>query len=199
MQRTLFNTPLLKPLLRAASIAFLRVAGWKTEGRLPAEARKSVFIAVPHTSNWDLPYTLMAGFAFDLNLVWMGKESLFRAPFGPLMRWLGGLPVARSRSTNAVASAAQALREATGPLQLVLAPEATRGQTRQWRTGFYYIALEAQVPIVMAWLDYRGKRVGLGPAFTPTGDLDRDLAEIRRFYANVMGPDAGPCDAESPL
>lgn len=189
MQRTLFNTPLLSPLLRAASIAFLRLAGWKTEGRLPAEARKSVFIAVPHTSNWDLPYTLMAGFAFGLNLVWMGKESLFRAPFGPLMRWLGGLSVERSRSTHAVAGAAKALREADGPLQLVLAPEGTRGRAQPWRTGFYYIALEARVPIVMAWLDYRGKRVGLGPAFTPTGDLERDLAEIRRFYADVASQD----------
>ncbi len=195
MHRTLFNTPLVSAALRALSLAFLRLTGWKTQGALDPRARKSVLIAAPHTSNWDLPYTLMAGFAFDLNLYWMGKASLFRAPFGPLMRWLGGIPVDRSSGGNMVAASAQALRAADGPLQLVLAPEGTRDKTRQWRTGFYYIALQAQVPIVLAYMDYRRKIVGLGPEFTPSGDVERDLGEIKRFYAGVQGRNADQFDA----
>lgn len=187
MQRTLFTTPLVRPALRALSTAFLRATGWRLEGELSESARKCVFIAAPHTSNWDLPYTLMMGLALRLNLCWMGKASIFRPPFGPLMRWLGGLPVDRSKSNNAVAAAAAALRAADGPLQLVIAPEGTRGRAREWKTGFYFIAQEAGVPIVLAYVDYARKVGGLGPVFTPTGDVERDIAEIRRFYAGVRG------------
>jgi len=195
MPRTVFSTPLVSPLLRAGSLAFLRLTGWTIEGALPAGARTSVLIAAPHTSNWDLPYTLMTGFALDLNLHWMGKASLFRWPFGAVMRWLGGIAVDRARSTNRVAESACVLREAQGPLQLVVPPEGTRGRTREWKTGFYFIALEAKVPIVMAYMDYSRKVAGLGPIFTPTGDLERDMAEIKRFYANVRGRNADQFDA----
>jgi 1-acyl-sn-glycerol-3-phosphate acyltransferase len=146
-----------------------------------------VLIAAPHTSNWDLPYTLMVGFALNLNLYWMGKASLFRAPFGPLMRWLGGIAVERSRSNNLVADSAAALRAADGPLQLVVPPEGTRGKVRHWKTGFYFIALQAGVPIVLAFMDYGRKVGGLGPEFTPSGDVERDMVEIKRFYAGVQG------------
>jgi 1-acyl-sn-glycerol-3-phosphate acyltransferase len=195
MHRTLFNTPLVSPVLRALSRAFLRLTGWKAQGALGANARKSVLIAAPHTSNWDLPYTLMAGFAFDLNLYWMGKAALFQPPFGPLMRWLGGIAVDRNSGGNGVVASAGALREAEAPLQLVLAPEGTRGKTRQWRTGFYFIALQAQVPIVLAYMDYRRKVVGLGPEFRPSGHIERDMGEIKRFYAGVQGRNADQFDA----
>ncbi|MFZ4760093.1 MAG: lysophospholipid acyltransferase family protein [Burkholderiaceae bacterium] len=194
MHRTLFDTPIVSPVLRAGSLAFLRLTGWRIEGALPASAHRSVLIAAPHTSNWDLPYTLMTGFALDLNLYWMGKASLFRAPWGPVMRWLGGIAVDRSRSNNLVADTARALREADGPLQMVVPPEGTRGKTRHWKTGFYYIALEAQVPIVLAFMDYHRKVAGLGPIFTPTGDVERDMAEIKRFYAGVKGRNADQFD-----
>ncbi len=194
MHRTLFNTPGVSPLLRAGSLAFLRLNGWKVEGALPASARKAVLIAAPHTSNWDLPYTLMVGFALNLNLYWMGKASLFGPPFGAVMRWLGGIAVHRERSNNLVAASAQALREAEGALQLVVPPEGTRGKTRHWKTGFYFIALQAQVPIVLAYMDYERKVAGLGPEFTPTGDVDRDMAEIKRFYAGVKGRNADQFD-----
>ena len=113
-----------------------------------------MLIAAPHTSNWDLPYTLMVAFALRLNIYWMGKHSLFRPPFGAVMRWLGGIAVDRGRSTNLVTASAQAIQAADGPLQLVVPPEGTRGRTRHWKTGFYFIALEARVPIVMAYMDY---------------------------------------------
>ena len=195
MHRTLFTTPVVNTVLRAASLAFLRLNGWRVEGALPASARRCVLIAAPHTSNWDLPYTLMVGFALDLRLHWMGKASLFAFPFGSTMRWLGGIAVERSRSNNLVAESARALREADGPLQLVVPPEGTRGKVRHWKTGFYFIAVEARVPIVLAFMDYGRKVGGLGPEFTPSGDVERDMAEIRRFYAGVQGRNADQFDA----
>jgi 1-acyl-sn-glycerol-3-phosphate acyltransferase len=187
MHRTLFDTPIVNTLLRAGSRSFLRLNGWKVEGSLPVEARKCVLIAAPHTSNWDLPYTLMVAFVLNLNIYWMGKHSLFAFPFGPVMRWLGGIAVDRSRSTNLVSASAMALKAADGPVQLVVPPEGTRGRTTHWKTGFYYIALEAGVPIVLAYMDYARKVSGLGPVFVPTGDVDADMAEIKRFYAGVKG------------
>jgi 1-acyl-sn-glycerol-3-phosphate acyltransferase len=187
MHRTIFTTPLVNTLLRGFSLAFLRLTGWRVEGALPAEAAKSVFIAAPHTSNWDLPYTLMVSFALRLNPYWMGKHSLFRAPFGGVMRWLGGIAVNREQTNNLVAASAQALREADGPLQLIVPPEGTRSKTRYWKTGFYYIALEAKVPIVMAFMDYANKHSGLGPIFVPTGNIDADMASIQAFYAPFTG------------
>jgi 1-acyl-sn-glycerol-3-phosphate acyltransferase len=187
MHRTLFDTPVVNTLLRAVSRGFLHLNGWTVQGSLPSEADKCVLIAAPHTSNWDLPYTLMVGFVLNLNLHWMGKRSLFGFPFGPLMRWLGGIAVDRDRSTNLVSASAAALTAADGPVQLVVPPEGTRGKTRHWKTGFYYIALEAGVPIVLAYMDYGRKHAGLGPVFVPTGDVDADMAEIKRFYAGVQG------------
>ncbi|MBP8832527.1 MAG: 1-acyl-sn-glycerol-3-phosphate acyltransferase, partial [Acidovorax sp.] len=173
MHHTIFDTPVVNTLLRVVSRATLRLTGWTIEGSLPAHAAKSVLIAAPHTSNWDLPYTLMLAFSLRLRVYWMGKQSLFRAPFGGVMRWLGGIPVNREQSSNLVASSAQAMRAAKGPMQLIVPPEGTRGKTRHWKTGFYFIAQEAGVPIVLAFVDYGRKVGGLGPVFEPTGDLER--------------------------
>jgi 1-acyl-sn-glycerol-3-phosphate acyltransferase len=120
----------------------------------------------------------------------MGKASIFRWPFGPLMRWLGGIPVDRSQSNNLVASSAQAIRDAAEPLQLIVPPEGTRSKTRHWKTGFYYIAHSAQVPIVMAYMDYSNKRSGLGPLFEPTGDVEADMTKIKAFYHPFKGKNA---------
>ncbi|PZO19814.1 MAG: glycerol acyltransferase [Burkholderiales bacterium] len=190
MQRTIFTTPIVNTLLRSFSIGFLKLTGWRVEGALPAHAARSVLIAAPHTSNWDLPYTLMVAFTLRLNIRWMGKQSLFRAPFGGVMRWLGGISVNREQSTNLVAASAHAIRAADGPFQLIVPPEGTRSKTRYWKTGFYYIAREAQVPIVMAYMDYERKLSGLGPLFEPTGDVDADMATIKAFYAPFKGKNA---------
>ncbi len=190
MQRTIFNTPIVNRLLKTLSLAVLKALGWTVEGQLPPEAQKSVLIAAPHTSNWDLPYTLMVAFALDLQVRWMGKSGIFSWPFGSTMRWLGGIAVNREQSTNLVAASVQSLREADGALQLIVPPEGTRSKTRYWKTGFYHIALGAQVPIVMAYMDYSRKRSGLGPIFQPTGDVDADMARIKAFYAPFKGKNA---------
>jgi 1-acyl-sn-glycerol-3-phosphate acyltransferase len=196
MHRTIFSTPIVNSLLRAFSLIFLKLAGWKVLGALPAQASKSVFIAAPHTSNWDLPYTLMVAFVLRLNINWMGKASIFRFPFGPLMRWLGGVAVDRSKANNLVAASAQAIREANGALQLIVPPEGTRSKTRYWKTGFYHIAVMAQVPIVMAYMDYERKISGLGPMFVPTGDLEADMLQIKAFYAPFKGKNAAQFEAQ---
>lgn len=187
---TIFDTPVVNSLLRGLSIAILRSTGWKVEGSLPAHAAKSVLIAAPHTSNWDLPYTLMIAFALHLRVYWMGKQSLFRTPFGGLMRWLGGIPVNRGQAGNLVALSAQAMRDADGPMQLIIPPEGTRGKTRHWKTGFYFIAQKAGVPIMLAFVDYGRKVGGLGPAFEPTGDIEQDMVRIKAFYAPIQGKNA---------
>ncbi len=195
MHLTLFRTPFVNTVLRSFSVFFLRATGWKIEGSLPAGATKCVFIAAPHTSNWDLPYTRMVAFALRLDIYWMGKHTLFRFPFGLLMRWLGGIPVNRTQSTDLVGMSAQALREANGPIQLVIPPEGTRSKTRYWKTGFYYIALNAKVPILMAYMDYERKVSGIGPMLHPTGDIAQDMLVVKAFYAPFKGKNAQQFEA----
>ena len=190
MHRTIFDTPVVKTILRALSVGFLKLAGWRIQGTLPPGAEKSVLIAAPHTSNWDLPYTLMVAFSLRLTVYWMGKEQIFRFPFRGLMMWLGGIPVQREKSNNLVAASVEAIKAASGPLQLVVPPEGTRSKTRYWKTGFYHIAVGAQVPIVMAYMDYEKKISGLGPVFEPTGNIEVDMAQIKAFYANFKGKNA---------
>ena len=190
MHHTIFDTLIVNTVLRTLSIAFLKCTGWKVEGTLPPNGQKSVLIAAPHTSNWDLPYTLMVAFSLRLNVYWMGKHQLFRFPFRGIMMWLGGIPVTRETKNNVVAASVAAIQAADGPLQLIVPPEGTRNHNRYWKTGFYYIAVGAQVPIVMAYMDYQRKISGLGPVFQPTGDLEADMLAIKAFYAPFKGKNA---------
>ena len=196
MHLTIFDTPGVNTLLRVASMGFLKIAGWRIEGELPPGAHKCVLIAAPHTSNWDLPYTLMTAFVLRLHPYWMGKASIFKPPFGPVMRWLGGIAVDREQSNNLVAASGAALKAADGPVQLIVPPEGTRRATTRWKTGFYFIAVGAQVPVLLAYMDYAEKRAGLGPVFTPTGDLERDMAAIKAFYAPFKGKNPRQFDAQ---
>lgn len=190
MHRTIFSTPVVSTFLRGFSLLFLRVSGWKVTGQLPANGARSVLIAAPHTSNWDLPYTLMVCFVLRLNPYWLGKASIFKPPFAGVMKWLGGIPVDRSKSNNLVDSAAQSIVNFKGPIQLLVPPEGTRSKTRSWKTGFYYIALGAKVPIVMAYMDYPRKLSGLGPVLTPTGDIEKDMETVKAYYAQYTGKNA---------
>ena len=191
----MFETPVLSALLRTIALAYLRVAGWKVTGALPPEASRCVMIAAPHTSNWDLPYTLMVAFALRLQIHWMGKHTIFRPPFRAIMQWLGGIPVDRNTSNNLVAASAEALRTTQQPMQLIVPPEGTRSRSRYWKTGFYHIAVSANVPIVLAYMDYEHKLSGLGPVFYPTGDLEADMQAIKRFYAPFRGRNADQFEA----
>jgi 1-acyl-sn-glycerol-3-phosphate acyltransferase len=165
--------------------AFLRVTGWEAEGGLPVE-RRFVLIAAPHTSNWDLAYLLALTAIYDVRVSWMGKHQLFRWPLGALMRRLGGIPVRRDRSGNMVEAMAREF-ERRDALVLTVPAEGTRAYTPHWKSGFYHIARSARVPFVMGFLDYSRRRGGFGPALLPSGDLGRDMDEIRAFYADKVG------------
>jgi 1-acyl-sn-glycerol-3-phosphate acyltransferase len=165
---------------------FLRLLGWRVEGSLPAGVRRAVVIAAPHTTNWDLPYMLAVSYALGVRPSWLGKRELFRAPFGGLMRWLGGIPVDRDRRMNLVEQAAERLRDADR-LFLVIPPSGTRSRAAHWKSGFYHIARTARVPIVCAFLDYATKTGGIGPVFVPSGDLGRDMDRLRLFYCDIRG------------
>ncbi len=171
--------------LRRLALAILRIAGWRVEGTAPAIV-KYVLIGAPHTSNWDFVLALLAKAALDLRFRWVGKDSLFRWPFGGLMRWLGGIPVnrrARNQFTDFLVKQFRESRE----LVVVITPEGTRSRTEHWRSGFYYLALHAGVPLVLGFVDYRRKTLGIGPTLTLTGDMEADMAPIREFYAGKQG------------
>lgn len=183
--KTIFNTPVISPLMRNFSIRGLRWGGWHLKGQLPL-GEKFVMIAAPHTSNWDLPVMLAVAFAFGIELSWMGKHTLFWGPLGMFFRWLGGIPIDR-RATHDVVAQSVALFQHRERLILAVAPEGTRKKVRYWKTGFYHIACGAGVPILLGFIDYRRKETGVGPTVQPTGDLEADLKIIREFYAGITG------------
>jgi 1-acyl-sn-glycerol-3-phosphate acyltransferase len=182
---TIFDTPVLRTLVRWFSIVILRILGWRTEGRKPS-APKFVLVGAPHTSNWDFPYGLFILFVLRVKIYWMGKEALFRKPFESFFKWLGGIPIDRSRSKNMVAQSIEQFNQ-NERLILTITPSGTRKRVKKWKTGFYYIAQGANVPIVLGFLDYRRKVGGLGPMIHPTGDVDADMKTIRAFYQGVTG------------
>ena len=184
---TLFNTPILSATLRLLARGVFRMLGWRFDGEFPPQLRQAVVIGAPHTSNWDLPYMLMASLALGQKMHWLGKAQIFRFPFGGLMRWMGGIAVDRSRSNHLVEAAVACFAEREQPLLLVVPPEGTRSAVERWKTGFYYIALGAQVPIVMAYMDHSSKTCGVSQLFHPSGDLEADMASIRGYYAPFRG------------
>jgi 1-acyl-sn-glycerol-3-phosphate acyltransferase len=186
-RRTIFNTPVITPLLRAIARSLFRWLGWRIDGVIPPDLKQAVVIGAPHTSNWDLPYALMAAFSLDRKLHWLGKAQIFRFPFGGLMRWMGGIPVDRSRSNNLVDAAVRCFSDTRPPLLLLVPPEGTRKEVERWKTGFYYIALGADVPVVMAYMDHSTRLCGVNRVFRPTGDLESDMTAIRAYYAPIRG------------
>lgn len=165
------------------SLTSLSLFGWKVDvlEELPA---KCVLTAAHHTSNADFFAMLMLNYAAGLKLNWIAKDTAFRGPMGPVMRALGGVPVNR-RSRNRFVDQMAELFASRETLHLVIAPEGTRGKVRYWKTGFYYIALAAQVPIVMGYIDYKRKVVGTGPKLFPSGDILRDMDAFRDFYRDI--------------
>ena len=185
MHHTIFDTPVINVLICWLGRLALRLTGWRVVGGV-SPAPKYVLIAAPHTSNWDFPVGLMVCFALRLKVYWMGKASLFPPVLGSVMRWLGGIPVNREKAGNLVQATVDAYQR-NERLIVVVPPEGTRSRVRQWKTGFYYIAQGAGVPIALGYLDFRKKEAGLSRMFEPTGDIDADMAAIRAFYAGITG------------
>ncbi len=189
MHKTMFDTFIIKDILRVLSILFLKLTGWKVSGVLPQE-KNFVMIAAPHTSNWDLPYMLTVSFALKAKPYWMGKEQIFKKPFRGLMMWMGGIPVDRSQSNNMVEYTAELLKKSE-ELVITVPPEGTRSKVAYWKTGFYHIANTAKVPIILGFLDYKKKEGGVGPVIYPSGDIEQDMVAIKAFYQTITGKNPG--------
>ncbi len=144
-----------------------------------------VVIAAPHTSNWDFIFLLAAAYSFGISINWLGKDGLFKTPLGPLLKYLGGVPVDRSKPNNMVQTLSAEIEHGVG-INLVVPPSGTRGYTDYWKSGFYRIAQAAQIPMVCGYLDYEKKEAGLGPAFLPT-EVGADMDRLREFYKDIVG------------
>ncbi|MBL8154285.1 MAG: lysophospholipid acyltransferase family protein [Anaerolineae bacterium] len=164
----------------------LWIFGWRIESQPIPNYPKMVMIGAPHTSNLDGFLYILIVLGVRVRANFLAKHSLFRPPFGWLLRLAGGVPLNRTTTVNAVEQAVQVFRE-RDRMVLALAPEGTRKNVPYWKTGFYYIALGAGVPIVLGYVDYRQRRCGFGPMLMPSGDIDKDFEVIRAFYADKVG------------
>jgi 1-acyl-sn-glycerol-3-phosphate acyltransferase len=185
LQKTVFDTTVISSILRLIARILLFGCRWQSRGNLN-NIKKCVLIAAPHTSNWDLFYTLLIAFDIKASIYWMGKDAIFRKPFGGIMKWLGGLPIDRSKSNNIVEQSIEMLKQ-NDKLKLTVPPSGTRSRVTHWKTGFYHIANGANVPITLGYLDYRLRVGGIGPSIRTTGDIVSDMKVITSFYANITG------------
>lgn len=163
----------------------LRLLGWRVEVVRPP-VPKCVIAVYPHTSNWDFVIGYLAKVAAELPAHFVGKDTLFRGPFAAILRRMGGIPVNRREATGLIA---QLVREFAGRprMWLAIAPEGTRRYVDHWRSGFYRLALAANVPVGLAYIDWRTRVVGLSRFLTLSGDEEVDLRGIREAYAGKVG------------
>ncbi len=173
-------------LLRWVGLWGLRALGWRLGELPPSGVDRGVVVAAPHTSNWDFVFALFGLWAFGIQMSFMGKEQLFRPPLGWLLRSLGGISVDRTAPRGQVAEVADLLQSTPGMLLLVPA-EGTRRYRASWKSGFYWIALEAGVPVVTTTLDYGQRIVGFGPLVELSGDVGTDMDVMRAIYRGRTG------------
>jgi 1-acyl-sn-glycerol-3-phosphate acyltransferase len=162
---------------------FMTLSGWTVTGGLPPD-KKFVLIGAPHTSNWDFPFGLIATYIFRLKVRWLGKDALFSGPMGAIMRALGGIAIDREHPHGIVGQMVNALEQAD-QLVIMIAPSGTRKKISHWRSGFYHIALQANVPIVCGSLNYKRKEANIGLFFVPTGNVRQDMDRIRDYYKDL--------------
>lgn len=172
----------------SASIAkqILKWWGWKIEGKYAFEIPKKVMIAAPHTSGWDLPLGILTRTAIQADIQFVGKASLFKPPLGWIMRAVGGVPVDRSRSNNFVDAIVQVFNERES-FSFMIAPEGTRHRVEKFKTGFYYVAKAANIPIQMIVLNYETKILTFIEPFYPTDDADKDIEFVESHFRGIKG------------
>lgn len=170
--------------MRIFALVILKLAGWRIVGEIPGP--KSVLIGAPHTSNWDLFIALLTFWTLSIPARWVGKHTIFRWPIGGLLRRLGGIPLDRTTTRDFVRQVVEWF-ERESELTLVIAPEGTRSRRDHWRSGFYWIAHGAGVPIALGFADYANRIGGIGESFMPTGDTEADMERICAFYADKTG------------
>jgi len=169
-----------------ASFIYFKILGWKLVGDFPTHLKKMVIVVVPHTSWWDFLLGLLVRRVWQVEINYIGKKSLFNPPFGWFFRWTGGAPVDRSSSNDTVLSIAK-LFEERNIFRLSLSPEGTRKKVTTWKTGFYYIAKTANVPIVLVAFDYGKKQIKVSNPLQPTADKEKDFQLYTSFFKDVKG------------
>lgn len=172
-------------MLRWFANFFLKACGWETVGKVP-DIDKAVFIAAPHTSNWDGFWLIFYKVAINVDVRFLGKHTIFWWPLGPILRFFGATPIDRRDPSNVVPQLIDTFDKSDRFL-LALSPEGTRKWIPHWKTGFYRIAQAANVPIVLAFIDYEKKQMGIGPTLEPGLSLPDTLSAIRDFYAGRTG------------
>lgn len=165
---------------------FFKLFGWKIQGSIPTELKQYVMVVAPHTSNWDFLVGLASRSILKIDTRYVGKKELFRWPFGWLFRKLGGYPVDRSRNTNFVDAVADLFKEHKD-FSICLTPEGTRSYAPNWKTGFYYIAQKAGIPVLMVGFDYGSKMIVIAPPFYPSGDIENDVEKMKQFFRKMKG------------
>lgn len=166
--------------------AILRLFGWQIIGNFPAGHSKSLCIMVPHTSGWDFVIGIMVRGSIGMNIRFVAKHNLFKFPLGGIMRALGGYPVNRQASSNFVFSIVEIINKESA-FHLGIAPEGTRKKVSKLKTGFYYIAQKAKVPLFLVKFDFEHKTIDFGEPFWVTGDMEKDFEYIRQYYKGVKG------------
>lgn len=175
-------------MLKFISSLSLKLAGWKIVDTTPKGVinyPKAVMIAAPHTSNWDYFYCMIIVLKLGLPFRYLAKDSLFKFPLGIIIRGLGGIPVIRSQKNNLVNDMGEMIKNSAEPIQLIVPAEGTRSFSKEWKSGFYHIAMTANVPIILGFLDFKKKEGGFLNVFYPTGNYEQDLLEIQKQYAKV--------------
>ena len=167
--------------MRNFSQFLLRIAGWRILGEIPENIHKCVILAAPHTSNWDFVVGRLAYYVLGVPVKFLIKKESFKGLAGHILLKMGGIPVDRSRSNNLVDQIARLFAKEK-QLNVVITPEGTRKLVKEWKKGYYYIALKANIPIVMGFLDYGRKEAGFGPILYPSGDYEKDFQLIKGFY-----------------
>lgn len=185
LKKTIFTTPIISTWYHYLAKFLMRLNGWRVEGKLP-DLPKFVLVGAPHTSNWD--FVLFLGVIFHLraNVRFMGKAELFRNPFGWFFYWCGGIPVDRSKSQGLVDQMVNACKQSEKFI-LTIAPEGTRHYVSEWKMGFYHIAKNAGIPIVLAKVDGKQKTVHVGQVFYPTENMEADIKAIKGFFSGMVG------------
>jgi 1-acyl-sn-glycerol-3-phosphate acyltransferase len=173
-------------MLNSIYIFFFKLGGWSLVGEIPTTLKKSLIIVAPHAQWFDFPVGLFARASLKTKVSFLGKAELFNGFFGFFFRWLGGKPVDRFSNNGMVESVAKLYKE-NETLHIAIAPEGTRKPVSKLRTGFYYIALAAKVPLIMIVFDYPNKTIIAREPFYISGNIEDDLREIANYYNQFDG------------
>ena len=163
--------------MRWLAALVLRLAGWRSI-YVPPPGPKSVILVYPHTSNWDFPLGVLFTFIHRLNASWAGKDTMFRWPLRHFFLWLGGVPINRRERTGMIGQLTEAFAQ-NESFHICITQEGTRSKTDHWKTGFYQLAREVDVPVGLAFIDYGHKRIGVDRWVTLSGNEDADLHIFR--------------------